>query len=256
MADASVTDLFDRADVVFRGTVRRVAASTMPEVPASEKTAVVKVEEVIDAPVSFPGLVGSDITVALAEPVEKGQQFIFLANTWLFGSSIAVQEVGRTSAEEPEARSAVVGEISEAARSGARSAVRRRMDEADAVIAGRVTLVRPSQAAASAAARESRPVTEHDPQWQEAVVEVESVVRGAVRAQQVTILFPGSMDVMWRDAPKHRPGERGVWFLHQDPVPAAVAEVVPQVFAVVDKHDFQSRDRLEEIREVAQEVEE
>lgn len=249
MSQESIDELFDQADIVFRGTVRQVGASTMDEVPGSDDTAVVVVDEVLHARAESSGLAGSAVTVVLAEGVRAGQHLVFFAVAWLFGSGIAVREVGRAPVGRASEARAMVRRVAD---DKARRDLRRHIDDSDLVIAGRVALVRPS--AAAAVPGRSRPVTEHDPQWQEAVVEVESVVRGEVHGPQVTILFPGTMDVMWRDVPKHRPGEEGVWLLHGGPVPTAVAETVPDVYAVVHEDDFQPSDRLDEIRRVAAEA--
>ena len=256
MAEASVEGLFDEADVVFRGTVRDVAASAMEEVPATDLTAVVTVDEVVHAPTSLRALEGTDITVVLAdaEGLRPRGQYLFFVTAWLFGTGIAVREVGRVEADEPEGGARAAARVEETASNAAQRELRRHVEEADLVVAGRVTLVRPSQSAA-AAAEERRPITEHDPNWQEAVVEVQSVVSGQLRAPQITVLFPASMDVMWRDAPKHRPGERGVWLLHEEQVPPGVAEAVPNAYAVVHRGDFFGMDRLDEIREVVPETE-
>jgi hypothetical protein len=254
VAEESVDALFDQADLVFRGTVRQAGASTMTEVPATDRTAVVSVDEVLHAPTSLPGLEGSDITVALteAEELAPGAQFLFFANAWLFGSSIAVQEVGRVAADQPGVAARAAAGVGDRARNTTRRELRRHVEDADIVITGQVAMVRPSPSAAARAREEGQPITEHDPQWQEAIVEVESVERGELGAKQVTVLFPASMDVMWRDAPKHRPGERGVWLLHREEVPRGVSEAVPDAFAVVHGDDFYGADRLDEILEVLQ----
>jgi hypothetical protein len=57
-------------------------------------------------------------------------------------------------------------------------------------------------------------ISEHDPIWHEAVVHVESVEKGSTRQKQVVVRFPGSNDVRWRNHPKFRPGQQGVFLLN------------------------------------------
>jgi hypothetical protein len=68
-------------------------------------------------------------------------------------------------------------------------------------------------AGASAANVPAR-ISEHDPLWHEAVVNVESVEKGSTRQKQVVVRFPGSNDVRWRNDPKFRPGQQGVFLLN------------------------------------------
>jgi hypothetical protein len=50
-----------------------------------------------------------------------------------------------------------------------------------------------------AAAPTSEIISEHAPDWQEAVIAVQSVLKGASRAKEIVVRFPGSLDVMWAD---------------------------------------------------------
>src|SRR5262249_37182142 len=55
----------DEPRFVFKGTVRKLRASTEPEVKASARTAVVRVDEVIHAPEALADVAGHDVTVEL-----------------------------------------------------------------------------------------------------------------------------------------------------------------------------------------------
>src|SRR5262249_38685208 len=85
------------AEFVFRATVERRGATTMPEVPASESTIVASVTEVFRAPDAFRLLAGKSITVLSpdAAGLQAGQDVLILARGWLYGQSLAVIEVGR-----------------------------------------------------------------------------------------------------------------------------------------------------------------
>ena len=60
-----------------------------------------------------------------------------------------------------------------------------------------------------APAREDVIVSEHDPRWWEATIEVEAFLKGRAREKTVTMLFPSSRDVMWYASPKPQPSSRG-----------------------------------------------
>jgi hypothetical protein len=108
------------------------------------------------------------------------------------------------------------------------------------VICGRVTTVRlpqptsPGAADMPAVVEEDKgeiippcgPISEHDPEWREAVVEVEEVEKGTCGPKYVVVRFASSDDVQWCHAPKFQVGQEGVFVLHNkhiQPAPAARA---------------------------------
>jgi hypothetical protein len=97
--------------------------------------------------------------------------------------------------------------------------LRASLESADLVVTGRVRRVQAPSVAALAPER--RRITEHDPEWQEAVVEVQSVIKGAADGADVVVRFPASMDVMWAAHPKLREGQEGTFILNQDRVSGA-----------------------------------
>ena len=88
--------LADEAKFVFQGSVKKVKASTLKGVPKSDRTVVVRIDRVIQAPEALSDHAGRDVTVLLApgEKVDPGQTLIFYTNGWIFGEGIAVQSIG------------------------------------------------------------------------------------------------------------------------------------------------------------------
>src|SRR5687768_16931665 len=80
------------AQFAFKGTVARVKATTMADLPADARTVAVRVDEVLKAPEAMQHLTGQEITLRLApgEKVRAGESAVFYANGWRFGESIAV----------------------------------------------------------------------------------------------------------------------------------------------------------------------
>src|SRR5262245_38652254 len=95
-----------QSEMVFRAKVVQVRGSTMPELPASDTTIVVLVEEVYQSPEILRFLAGKSITVVTQDSgsLRAGQEVLFLAKGWLYGESIAVVEVGRESGKVDHAK--------------------------------------------------------------------------------------------------------------------------------------------------------
>jgi hypothetical protein len=230
------------APLVFEGSVKSVGTSNVNSVPADRKTAVVTVDHVRHAPRVMAGLAGKEITVRMApgETLKEGDQFTFFADSLVFGDNLAVQSRGHEAVVPAEKAAAVMGAAPVVQR------LKRRIDEAEAVVSGRVVDIRPTStggpksAARAAANAPIERISEHEPFWQEAVIEVSGVHKGP-KQRRVVVRFPSSTDVHWHKAPKFKKGQSGIWLLHSPPQFAALAGAQPisDVYTALDPDDYQ-----------------
>jgi hypothetical protein len=205
---------------VFKGAVKKMRSATMKEVPVGNRTAVVHVEQVLEAPKSFAHYEGQDITVELAGTlkVTAGEELIFHANSWIFGDSVAVRSVSQE--RVTKAHSALLTRGGDPTANRRVRQIQERVDSADLIVSGTVAAVTvpPSETAEhlrGAAAPPAMPVSEHDPKWRQAVIQVDQTHKGSLKSRQVTVLFPASTDVRWYKAPKFQAGQKGLFVLHK-----------------------------------------
>lgn len=223
-------DAAEHARFVFKGTVRRLKSSTVREVPATNQTAVVGVEEIVHAPEALSDHLGQDITVLLprAGSLRVGQQAVFYATGGIFGDGVAVLCADHRPAERvPAAMAAAAARVSPTRQLASRD-TQARFQQADLVVSGTVVGVkmparggrRSARAAAMAAmattAPSTTPVSEHDPVMQDAEIEVAAVHKGSHTGGTVSVRFPASTDVKWYSAPKFHVGQEGFFMLHKD----------------------------------------
>lgn len=216
VAQMSRAALVKQSDIIFIGTVTQIGAVAVPELPASARRVVVRVDQVLEKPAAVALTSGDSVTVETvrAGSLKPGIQATFYTTGWIFGRGVGVREVGHEPGQSP-----VVAEAQQQAVSRARFAVndaalRAHIQSAAMVVAGRVDQVRPAEFAA-APPRPKR-ISEHDPNWQEAIIQVEEGLKGAQAGQQVVVRFPASLDVAWVSAPKFAVGEEGTFLLHKD----------------------------------------
>lgn len=273
-------ELAQKTKFVFRGTVRQAKASNVAEVENTDQTAIVRVDEVIKAPDILSNFAGQEITVKLAdkEKVKKGESSVFYTNGWLFGETIAVESLGHTDIVTELA--AAAASETDPVKSHTEDIIKDRLKTADAVVTGRVVSVRlpketlkSSFLTASMSGEEEAnytPVSEHDPKWREAVVEVEDVDKGDQEKKQVVVKFPSSNDVRWYKAHKFSAGEEGVFILHKtEPstekslsnrsVTATLtneeADTAEEAFTALHPEDFQPIQKIPEIKTLIENVE-
>ena len=96
LGQMSRATLVKQSDIIFIGTVTQVGAVAAPEVPASDRTVVVRVDQVLEKPAAVALGAGDSVTVHTAQPgsLEPGSQATFYTTGWIFGQGVAVREVG------------------------------------------------------------------------------------------------------------------------------------------------------------------
>jgi hypothetical protein len=233
------TELMQQSQFVFRGTVQKLKAVTMASVPATDDMAVVRVDEVFKAPETLGDWTNREITVQLATTgdLEEGEQFVFYTNGWLYGDSLAVREVGRWAVTATISRR-LSAKSARMAQQAASEELRRHIAEAELVVVGRVLDTSPVLMGTAGI------LSEHDPDWWQATIEVESVEKGDRAPGALTVVYPRSMDVMWAHVPKLEVGQEGIWILKTGEVAGLRAEEP----VVQSPLDFLDRDRLGQIR--------
>jgi hypothetical protein len=212
--------LTTKSSIIFSGTVSQLAATSFADVPKSAQTIVVKVDSVEKKPAAVSLKKGDNVTVEVkdASAFQQGTHARFYTDGWIFGSGVAVKELGHelgTVAETAPMTSA--GKMSGQEKDQiSDQELMDRMKASDFVVLGRVTDVHKWNVPKPKSGAPSR-VTEHEPDWHEAVVEVQSVLKGGkVKGNKVIVRFPNRNDVAWVNSPKFAKNQRGIFCLNRD----------------------------------------
>jgi hypothetical protein len=191
------------------------------------------------------GLDGQRVTLQLAaaiDPPEVGDTAAFFVQVLASGDSVAVAEVGRLPLEDVEPQMHLAADAGERAFAALERRVeiislREHAHESDAVVLGRV--IRLEKASSLRDVRFS----EHDPDWWVATLLVHHVERGDVKPGRVRVLYANSLDVRWREAPKPKASEGGLWLLHRSD--GELAKVAPfEILHADDRQPVQSLDTI------------
>ncbi|HEX6681104.1 MAG TPA: hypothetical protein VF063_10695 [Gaiellaceae bacterium] len=252
MPEPSIKDLLASSSFAFTGVVEAAGRSTVASIPADERTVVVRVSEVLHAPPRVRLPPGSRVTVQLSPELptlEPGASSTFFAEGLAYGETLAVAEIGRTAVEDAAASTegmadmaAPVSPVQAELAALEADKVVEHAQEADAVIRGHVV-------ALAHAPTEGQP-REHDANWWIATFEVDVLVRGelpggAEAGATTSALYANSLDVRWRDAPKPKAGQAGLWLLHR--ARPELANLAP--FELTHAIDRQPSLQLEVLRE-------
>jgi hypothetical protein len=207
--------LMTKSSIIFSGTVSQLAATSFAEVPKSAQTIVVRVDSIARKPAAVSLKKGDSVTVEVkdASAFQEGTRATFYTDGWIFGSGIAVKELGHEIGPAPPEAANAHGqspdEISD-------QELLARMNKADYVVVGRVTDVHRWNVPKSKSGAPYH-ISEHDPDWHEAVVEIQSVLKGGkVKGNKVVVRFPQRNDVAWMHSPKFEKNQKGIFCLNRD----------------------------------------
>jgi len=213
--------LMKKSSIVFFGTVSQLAATSFADVPKSAQTIVVHVETILKKPAAVSLKKGDNVTVEVkdASGFQEGTQATFFTDGWIFGSGVAVKELGHVlglAGEPGQAAGTENKAPGQAPEQMSDQELRDRMKASDFVVVGRVADVHKWNVPKPKSGAPLH-VTEHDPDWQEAVVEVQSVLKGGkVKGNKVVVRFPSRNDVAWVHSPKFAKNQRGIFCLNRD----------------------------------------
>ncbi|HEX4965774.1 MAG TPA: hypothetical protein VF173_33500 [Thermoanaerobaculia bacterium] len=238
--DLDLASLKKQSQLVFLGTIEKVGAATEAGFPVDERTAVVRVDRVLRSTDPFRALNGREVTVQLSQeqPAAKGDTAVFFTRSWLYGKTLAVVEVGRGDPREAEA---FTRKMQETDVKEAEEKLGGRIATAELIVVGTVIRVRP------APGEKGRPITEHDPDWWEATVAVDSVEKGH-RPSDLRVLFANSTDEMWIDSPKLRQGLVAVFLLRHDQQEKGMPALRLAGWTALDPLDLQPPARIARLR--------
>ncbi len=244
-AQMSRVALVRQSDIIFAGTVTRAG--------------VVRVDQVFEKPDAVSLMKGDSVAVVAARagspPLNPGMQATFYTTGWIYGRWITVREVGHEPIGPQLATAAGTGTAQQDLVAGARQQVndadlKARIQTAAMVVVGRVEQIRPP-AYTGAPARPKR-FTEHDPNWQEAIIHVDEGLKGATAGERVVVRFPGSRDVAFVATPRFAAGQEGTFLLRKDTATgsplALMAGQTVQAYTALHRLDVLSKQDAQHVR--------
>src|SRR2546430_9202267 len=151
VAQMSRAALVKQSDIIFIGPVAQVGAVAAPEVPASNRTVVVRVDQVLEKPAAVALTAGDSVTVetARAGSLKAGTQATFYTTGWIFGRGVAVREVGHQLGHSPVLAADAREAVARARALVIDADLKAHIQRAAMVVAGRVEQVRPAELAAA-----------------------------------------------------------------------------------------------------------
>lgn len=240
-ATESVEQLTRSSEITFRGTLLQVGSGNIAGLAPEKRLAVVRVEEVIRTSAGLGNFQGQDVTIRLqAAGAAAGEEAVFYARPWRIGENLAFAEVGRLHGDaNPRA---VREQTAAAGRQAGGESLARQLAKADLVVTGEVISTRPAQL-------DRQPLgSAEDPEWWEAVLRVDAVLRGTPPGTEVVLLFPNNPTGTWAQVPKIEVGWEGLWLLDS----TAIAALEAPAWMLREPRNLLSPDEVDTARRLLQ----
>ena len=218
--------LADDSTLIFVGTATGLTGD--------QNAAAVSVDRIVQSTDFFRLNPPKQVFVVTKRPLAKGEQRLFFTRGSTLGASVIVEELARFDDGDVEDLLPTNQKGNDRVSDAALIA---RLRQVEIVVTARVAAVR--------ALRQRRPlrITEHDPQWREAVLEITDTLKGTP-AQRLVVLFATSMDVMWYRSPRLKEGQTGIFLLTVAPAGLTTT----RQYAVVDPLDVLPLTDLDRLR--------
>jgi hypothetical protein len=223
ISDKQLQKWVDDSALIFTGKMLQLG-SNVDSIDMKDAPMLVRVEHVDSgddtALQKFGSLAGKELTVVfnpsfrIAPQRKLGWSAVFFVNPLLYEKHIAVTA-------EAVADDQMVKDLSTRLRAAVEKKKKKPLADAvkraNLIVTGVVQEIRPLP---NVKIDKLRPLangrdlySEHSPRWREAVVRVQSVLKGD-RAEKVIVVFPSTGDRMWAESPKFDTGLIGTWLLH------------------------------------------
>src|SRR6266568_3243228 len=234
-----------QSDIIFAGAVTRAG--------------VIRVDQVFEKPDAVSLMKGDSVAVlaARAGSLNPGMQATFYTTGWIYGRWITVREVGHEAIGPQLATVAGAGTAQQDLVARARQQVndadlKARIQAAAMVVVGRVEQIRPPAYGSPATPARHKRFTEHDPNWQEAIIHVDEGLKGATAGERVVVRFPGSRDVAFVGTPRFAAGQEGTFLLQKDtatgsPLALMAGQTVP-AYTALHRLDVLSKQDAQHVR--------
>jgi hypothetical protein len=257
------------AAFVFTGKVIKSAAALMENM-VTKTTMILEVQHIIKAPAMFASITGQQVTVRFKRlpKLKKNAIITVFADGWIFGETIAVDVV---SFSEEKDKMTIAASINTTLTATSDADLKDRINSAELGVVGKVTKVEKANVPdtplslsankSKATSNKNEPLTtkisEHDPNWHEATIKVDEVLKGSKSKKDVKVLFPKSDDVRWYKVAKFEVGQQGVWLLQKGKdqevkgIPPKLLEALPEtgdVFTALHDKDFLPLNELDKVK--------
>jgi len=223
-----------QSNFIFYGTVVKMNSSNI-DISANGLTAIVRIDQVIDAVSPYEQMNGKEITVLLSPNQTRnvGEKQVFYTMGCYYGKTLGVKEIPNNQGKETQAdlKEKIVQERITIQNDSLRAELLR----AELVVQGIV--IEANINVDKSLSLES----EHNPEVKKAIIEIRNVLKGNINAKQIDVSYSSSDDVMWFNSPKLVKGQEGIFLLHLRQTP-----IIFQIegYTMLDRRDFQPNEQL------------
>lgn len=234
--------LIENSNFIFKGTVLQLDASNIDaNISENERSAVVRVDEVIESVEQYAGSAGREITVVLAvnnHPV-IGAQLTFYTVGWFYGGGLGVREVNNKLFNEFNPKLRI--HINTARRFIREKHLDSELDLADLVVEGTVINI------VEDSIQNKNFRSEHKPAFKIGKIRITKTYKGKSNSNIVSVYFASSLDLAWINSPKLRKNQKAIFLIRRGQAPVFLQK---EAYSVLDYRDVQPLTQMSTIKKL------
>ncbi len=228
----------EQANFIFKGTVIQWNASNI-DAHIYGRSAIVRVDEVIDAVEAYRGSKKREITVLLADSnfqISSGT-ITFYTTGWYYGNALGVREIKNSfnTISNPNLKE----DIRQARRKIYERYLSWELKSANVVVEGIVIETNLDLLP------KSNLRSEHNPDIKAARIRINKIHKGEANAKTVVVYYASSMDIAWSNSPKLKKNQQGIFLLQRD---QAFPILNKKEYTILDNRDVQPLSQLTTIK--------
>ncbi len=230
------------ASLIFKAKVVLLNTLTTDEDDVSD-AGVVSVSDVIDAPESFQNISGQQVTVRFADisKVKVGEERLFFTEPYWIGEAIGVKEKGSVLKSHRLYENKKISTLIERARvKQDDKQLTEMIKKSKMVISGKVSKINEIKGIDVRG-------TEHDPEWKEAEIQIDEVIKGKTEGKTIKILFASGKDVMYYQSPKFTKDDEGIFIIQQS-MPQTAKSFLNENMLIEPKGFIKGKERVSHIK--------
>ena len=230
--------LVAHSNFIFKGTIIQPDSSNV-NVHSTGRKAIVKVDQVLDAPKLYSNLVkGKEITVFFADTAShnRGDQSTYYTSIWYVGKTLGVNEVKNSLT--PSDLNVPQTYIQRARNQIADDSLGAKLKHADVIVVQGIVIDPMTDSSKKYELR-----SEHNPEFVGATITVRQVLKGHLSQPTIRVYYANSSDVFWYKCPKLSKNMSGIFLLHR-------GENSPfhlPGYYILDDRDIQTNQQLNKI---------
>ncbi len=232
LSQTQIEKTLAKAPLVFIGTITKIGSANLAVIEPDNRTALVKVERVVNAPSAFQGITNTTVTIKLPDGTKNkmGDTKLFYTKKWMYGENLALEVVVAETIDKDYRQ--IIHEFRNAKSNMERKEKLSRLQGADLVVEGRVIKMEDSEL------NKQFPISFRSPLWISVSIQITATLKSKYEGKVVIALINKGGETEEATPLEINIGKTGVWLLRKQKVEGFNKKTLREYYIIDEPDDF------------------